>query len=237
MRVVVAALVIGLVSPKLALAHFKLTAPESLSVQNALGNPQKTAPCGQDDPSPVFTPTGALNTAVTGDMVEVTIEETVFHRGHYRIAIAADMAGLPPDPPVQAGTTACGTTTIEANPVLPLLADGVFLHTQKFTGPQTTQIQLPAGFTCNGCIMQITQFMNNHAAPCFYHHCATFTIADNPPPPIDAGVVVGDDAGVTGGSGAAGGCCSATGDRDAAWALSLVGLVMVARRRGRRSEA
>jgi hypothetical protein len=215
-----------------AAAHFRLEAPASLGNQNALGNPQKTEPCGQDDPSPVFTPTGAVNTAVTGSMVTITINETVFHPGHYRVAIAADMASLPANPPVTPGTTPCGSTVIDPAPAFPILADGVLPHTMRFAQPmQSFDVQLPAGFTCTNCVMQVTQFMSSHGAPCFYHHCATFTIADNPPPAIDAGTTPGGDAGGPG-EPQPGGCCS--GSRGGGTALlGVLVFALVARRRRR----
>src|SRR5262249_42598046 len=100
--------------------------------------------------------------------------------GHYRVAIAQDMNGLPAEPKVTAGGGyACGSTVIDPNPMLPLLADGLFVHTHAFTGPQTAKIQLPPGYTCKNCTLQVMEFMSQHGAPCFYHHCANVSIVPN----------------------------------------------------------
>jgi uncharacterized protein (TIGR03382 family) len=76
--------------------------------------------------------------------------------------------------------------------------------------------------------------MSNHAAPCFYYHCATVTISNTAPAP-DAGMVVTPDAdpGTGSGSGSnnggeiSGGC--STGN--ATGLLALLGLVGLRRRR------
>ncbi len=173
-------------APRDANAHFTLQAPACYSQQDQFGSPQKSGPCGQADPGAAMVPT---NTAyLTGGSITLTINETIPHPGHYRIAIANDMASLPAEPPVTAGSTPCGSTVIDPNPTLPVLADGVFVHTSAFSGPQTMQIPLPAGFTCDHCVLQVLEFMSNHGlnnpGGCFYHHCAIVTVADTLP---DAG--------------------------------------------------
>src|SRR5665647_145052 len=112
----------GLLAP--AAAHFKLNEPASLSTQDGIGSPQKTAPCGQDDGNPAFVPTNMVTTVQTGSMLTISINETVPHPGHYRVSIAQDMASLPADPLVTGAN--CGMTAIDPNPTLPLLADGLF---------------------------------------------------------------------------------------------------------------
>lgn len=115
------------------------------------------------------------------------------------------------------------------NPQLPLLADGVFKHTTKFTSAQTTEIQLPAGYTCDNCIVQVVEYMSNHAAPCFYYHCANVTVTSGPIPQGDAGV--GNpgtgDAGTDPGN--SGGGCATTG-RDASPLFLLFALFALRRR-------
>jgi chitin binding protein len=220
-----------------ASAHFKLIAPESRSQQDALGGPQKSEPCGLSDSSATAddtVPTNAVTTLMEGSMIDVKITETIFHPGHYRVSIAQDIASLPNDPTVTPGNGfACGSTAIDANPQLPLVADGLFVHTSSFSGSQTTKVQLPAGFTCDHCILQVVEFMGDHGlnnpGGCFYHHCAVVTISANAP---DGGVQAGDDAG-TGGGGSSGGCCS-TGSSpygNALVALLVVGGVLIRRRR------
>ncbi len=198
-----------LLTPAASHAHFRLDEPACYSIQDSFGGPQKSAPCGQADPGQPLRSTGAVTAYVQGQMITISINEMIFHPGHYRISIAQDIASLPPDPVVRTGTTACGSTDIEPNPTLPLIADGVFLHTRAFTGPQTIEIPLPPDFTCTNCILQVTEFMSNHAlnnpGGCFYHHCATITVAA----PEDAGAMPNDSAAM-GDSGADAGDASTT---------------------------
>lgn len=224
--------VLGLCS--VAEAHFVLMSPASGTEQDALGGPQKSAPCGLTDSAgnpDESTPTGAVTMVQTGSTLTITIKETIFHPGHYRVALAQDVASLPADPLVTAGATACGSTPIAPNPTLPLLADGLLLHTSNPGGiVQTMEVQLPAGFTCTNCVLQVVQFMSNHAlnnpGGCYYHHCATLTIADDAVPLVDAGNVpgeLGDD----------GGCCSADGapPYPAGFAAVVLGALLLRRRR------
>ncbi len=174
-----------------ARAHFKLMAPESWSAQNLFGDPQKSAPCGQADPGNAVEPSGQVKVLREGSVLTVTIDETIFHPGHYRISLAANQASLPPDPAVTPGSSACGSTSIEMNPTLPLLADGQLIHTAAFGEPKSIQIQLPAGLTCTNCVLQVAEFMSNHGlnnpGGCFYHHCANVTIEA-----ADAGTLAAD---------------------------------------------
>lgn len=196
--------------PTAAEAHFALQQPACYSQQNILGDPQKSEPCGQADPGNPLKETGAVTTYRAGQMITLSIKETIFHPGHYRVSLAKSIADLPSDPPVTPDMTSpCGSTKIETSPKLPLLADGVLPHTKSFTGPQTVQIQLPADFTCTKCTLQVAQFMSNHPlnnpGGCYYHHCATVTIlpADTDGgTPQDAGT--GGDASTSGDAGGAG---------------------------------
>lgn len=82
-------------------AHFKLLTPAAWVNTNDLGDPQKAGPCG-DDPKPGANE-AILSKAVTkvagGSMLPIKIQETIFHSGHYRIALAVNSrTELPPDP-------------------------------------------------------------------------------------------------------------------------------------------
>ena len=89
-----------------ARAHFILQAPASWAEQGPLGDPQKSGPCGQDDPGATAVPTGMVTSYAPGDTVTVTIGETVTHPGHYRAVLSTTgQAGLPADPQVTAGST------------------------------------------------------------------------------------------------------------------------------------
>jgi hypothetical protein len=182
---------VTLFAPGSAQAHFFLHEPPSWKSQGTLGDPQKVGPCAEEG----GTPTGVVTPFQPGETVTITLDETIFHPGHYRIALAVnDRSELPPEPPVTPGATACGSTEIQAPPVFPILADGELVHTSPFSGQETIRVTLPTNVTCEKCTLQILEFMSNHGAPCFYHHCADISI--------------GASSG-TGGSGGAGGSTTA----------------------------
>jgi MYXO-CTERM domain-containing protein len=196
-----AALGAALLSPATSEAHFVLTSPAASTEQNALGDPQKAPPCGDDNGSAVAT--GIVTTYQAGQTITVTIDETIFHPGHYRIALAVnDPSELPPEPIVTPGATACGSAPIDPAPVFPVLADGVFQHETAFTEPQSIEITLPDDVTCTHCTLQIIQFMSNHAlnnpGGCYYHHCAEIALEEGP---VAATSTSGDDAGSSDGGG------------------------------------
>lgn len=178
---------IALLLPSLAQAHFSLQQPPNFANEHGptYAGPQKSVPCGQMDTGDPFEPTNIMTNYKPGQMITITINETIFHPGHYFVQLAQNMAGLPADPTVTAGSTACGSTPVRTNPSLPLLADGLFTHTTSFSGPQTAQIKLPDGYTCQGCILQVVEFMSNHGlnpqGGCYYHHCANVNITQDAP--------------------------------------------------------
>jgi hypothetical protein len=224
-----------LLAPADAAAHFILTAPPAYSVQGTLGDPQKSAPCGQADPGTPLVANNVVTSFHAGETITVTLTEAIMHPGHYRVALANSQAELPADPPVTAGGgMACGTTVVQSPAVLPVLADGMLEHTATFNGPQSFQVTLPAGFTCTKCTLQVIEFMSNHPlnnpGGCFYHHCADVSIqAAGGTPDASTGV----DAGTTP-KPASGGCAIASrgapgGAIAIAFALSI--LVLARRRR------
>jgi MYXO-CTERM domain-containing protein len=165
--------------PAAAHAHFVLQAPAAATQQSALGDPQKAPPCG-DDGSAVAT--GEVTAYQAGETITVTIDETIYHPGHYRIALAVnDPSELPPEPVVTPDNVSpCGSAPIDPAPVFPVLADGVFVHDSQFGKPQSIDITLPDDISCTSCTLQIIQFMSNHGlndpGGCYYHHCATISI-------------------------------------------------------------
>ncbi len=168
-------------------AHFELLAPAASLVQDRLGDPQKLAPCGGTSANP-GTPTGSVNPVRGGDMLHIKLRETVFHPGHYRIALARSQAELPPDPDVTTRDTPKGPWSVSAkiaDAQPPILADGLFAHTQK-AAPDTffeTDVRVP-NIDCDGCVLQIVQFMAEHGhnkdGDYSYHHCAVLKITANP---------------------------------------------------------
>jgi hypothetical protein len=236
LHAVIVASWLGAAAP--AHAHFKLDSPASRSEQDGLGGPQKSSPCGESDVtqgSDDSTPTNIVVQLKAGGAVTVAITETITHPGHYRVALAPDMASLPPEPTVTPGAGfACGSAPIDPNPQYPVLADGLFVHTSSFNGvEQSAQVLLPAGMTCPNCVLQVIEFMGDHGlnnpGGCFYHHCSIVNItADGP----DAGVAQGD-AGTTG-SHPHGGCDAGGGSSSALLALLAITICRRSTARARR---
>jgi hypothetical protein len=175
-------------------AHFKLLEPASWIVENERGDPQKAAPCGTD-------PKAEMSKAVTqvkgGSLLHLKVTETIYHPGHYRVALAVNSREeLPPDPMTFERTTEKGPRSvwgvIQSPPQLPVLADGLFPHYTKPASPQTfeTDVQLP-NLTCPRCTLQVIQFMADHGynqpGGYSYHHCADLQSTADPAKPIDKG--------------------------------------------------
>ena len=166
-----------------ARAHFVLVAPKSSLSQGPYGDPQKVGPCGEEGGG---TPTGAVTAFRPGQTIEVTVDEKIFHPGHYRVALAVnDRSELPAEPAVTAvGSDPCGSAEIQDPPVFPILADDMLPHTEPFAEPQTFSVTLPTDVTCTRCTLQVIEYMSQHSRPCFYHHCADISIqGDSTPTP------------------------------------------------------
>ena len=152
-------------------AHFKLLEPASWLVEDDKGDPQKLAPCG-------------------GQTLKIVVEETVYHPGHYRIALARKRNLLPPDPVATMKDTERGPRSasghVEANPQPPLLVDGLWMHHEKPTTNWETAITIP-NITCEGCQLQVIEFMEEHPGVreggFSYHHCAVLNITADPAKP------------------------------------------------------
>ena len=133
--VLVSSIVVALSA--LAHAHFVLLEPASWLVENRLGDPQKLGPCGGTS-ADSGTPTNAIGKVRGGDKVHLKVQETIFHPGHYRVALAINSrAELPPDPEVTTRDTERGPWSVSAviqnPPQVPVLADGLFVHTARPT--------------------------------------------------------------------------------------------------------
>jgi len=172
----------GLWAPPVARAHFILVAPDSWMSQDGLGLPEKLGPCGNEGGG---TATGTVTAYHPGDTISVTINEVIPHPGHYRVALAVnDRSEIPAEPEVTptAGDP-CGSVAVQSPARFPILADNLLPHTHAFTAPQTFTITLPTDVTCTKCTLQVLEFMSQHSAPCFYHHCADISIQSPPEPP------------------------------------------------------
>src|SRR5688572_30518495 len=195
---IIAILIAGLAVS--ANAHFVLISPAPSLVQDRLGDPQKIAPCGGVSANPTRgtmanpgVPSGAVTNVKGGTNLPLLVQETIFHPGHYRVALARTMAQLPPDPVVTVATTEKGTRSQSAviqNPaVAPVLLDGIFAHTERPTQNFEGEIPIP-NIDCPNCVLQVIEFMADHPGIAVdgghsYHHCAILNITADPAKPID----------------------------------------------------
>ena len=174
-----------------ATAHFRLISPASWVVESNLGDPQKAGPCG----GTTGMPSNAVTPVTGGSMLRVELQETVYHPGHYRIALAVNSRDeLPADPPATTRDTEKGPWSVSApimNPVRPpVLADGLFQHTSKQAAAWTTEVRIP-NINCAKCTLQIIQFMAEHGrnkqGDFSYHHCADLRVTADASKPLDTG--------------------------------------------------
>ena len=188
-------LALGLAAlPAASQAHFRLLAPASWLVENQLGDPQKAAPCGGTN-ADFGKPTYAVTDAKGGTALHVKVQETVYHPGFYRVALAVNSpTELPVDPKAQTMTNEKGVVVSVSgevmNPVAPpVLADGLFPHNAKTDQPFETDVTLP-NINCKSCTLQVIQFMEQHGVnnpgQFSYHHCAVLRITADPAKPLDA---------------------------------------------------
>ena len=146
------------------------------------------------------TPTGIVNSAVGGSKLHIKVQETIYHPGFYRVALAVKSVDeLPPDPVAVTRETEKGPWSIsgamQSNPQVPVLADGLFVHHARPAAgtqlpPNETDVQLP-NINCEKCTLQIVQFMEDHGynkdGGYTYHHCADIKITADPAKPVDKG--------------------------------------------------
>jgi hypothetical protein len=177
-----------------ASAHFILVSPDSWLVENVLGDPQKAGPCGGASADP-GTPTGKVTAMRGGDTLHIKVKETIYHPGHYRVALAVlDRKELPADPEATTREGPRGPISVSGKidpaPKPPVLVDGLFIHNAR---PQTeweTDVKLP-NINCDKCTVQIIQFMEEHGlnkdGDFTYHHCADLKLTANPALPLDTG--------------------------------------------------
>ena len=181
----------AVVAAPMVSAHFKMLSPAGWIVEDLRGDPQKIAPCGGTN-ADAGTPTGAVTPVKGGGRLTISIDETIFHPGHFRIALARSRDALPADPEVTMQETERGprsrSAKIETNPQPPILLDGLWPHTERPTAPYGMYLEVP-NINCEGCVLQIIQFMANHPGVreggFSYHHCAVLNITADPEKPID----------------------------------------------------
>ena len=187
-------------------AHFKLLEPASWIVEDERGDPQKLGPCGGDPRGENDELLTGIVTKVTGgSMLHIKIQETIYHSGHYRVALAVNSRNeLPPDPITFEKYTDRGVysvwAAIQSPPQIPVIADGLFQHypaagepasalPETPMAPWETDIELP-NVDCENCTLQVLQFMADHGynqpGGYGYHHCADLQITADPSKPIDS---------------------------------------------------
>lgn len=175
--------------------HFRLLEPASWLVEDQRGDPQKAGPCGGSNND-----WGEASYAVTevtgGSMLPLSVEETIYHPGHYRVALAINSpTELPPDPETTTVDSERGPRSVSAviqDPVEPpVIVDGLWEHYERAENPVfETEIRIP-NVNCDRCILQVIQWMAEHAynnpGGYTYHHCAHLQITADPNLPIDTG--------------------------------------------------
>ena len=193
LRVAATAAAVLVFVPAVMHAHFKLLEPASWLIEDERGDPQKAGPCGGTN-ADYGKPSYAVTPAVGGSTLHIKVMETIYHPGHYRVALAVNSpTELPVDPKATTETTERGPRSVSAeiqNPVqMPVLADGLFVHQAKADGPFETDVTLP-NIGCKRCTLQVIEFMEQHAVNnpgmFTYHHCAVVQITPDPKKPIDA---------------------------------------------------
>ena len=185
--------VVAMVAP-FASAHFHLLEPQSWLVEATNGDPQKLGPCGGTTANAGM-PSGIVNQVRGGQKLHIKLQETVFHPGHYRVALAVNSRDeLPADPQAVTRDGDKGPQSVSAPiqnpPKIPVLADGLFVHTTRSADPFETDVQIP-NINCPKCTLQIVEFMAEHGVNkdggFFYHHCAEMQITADASRPIDRG--------------------------------------------------
>jgi hypothetical protein len=179
-----------------ASAHFKLMEPASWLIENERGDPQKAGPCGGSN-TDWGKPSYIISKVTGGQKLHIKVQETVYHPGHYRVALAVNSpTELPLDPEVTTKDSDRGPQSVSAaiqkSSQIPVLADGLFVHSTRPAKPDVfeTDVQLP-NINCKSCTLQVVQFMAEHAfnnpGGYSYHHCANLQITADPSKPLDQG--------------------------------------------------
>lgn len=178
-------------------AHFKLLEPASWLIESDRGDPQKAGPCGGSN-TDWGKPSYIVTRAVGGQTLHLKLQETIYHPGHYRVALAVNSpTELPLDPQTTTRDSERGPWSVSAAiqdpPQIPVLADGLFVHSTKPAAPPPpfeADIQLP-NINCRKCTLQVIQFMAEHAfnnpGGYSYHHCAHLQITADSSKPLDKG--------------------------------------------------
>ncbi len=143
------------VTPTVMYAHFRLLEPSSWLVEDARGDPQKAGPCGGTN-ADWGKPSYVVTKVTGGQKLHIRVQETIYHPGHYRVALAVNSpTELPRDPEVVTVDRAdrgreSVSATIQDPPQTPVLADGLWVHKAKVEAPWETDVLLP-NVSCRKC--------------------------------------------------------------------------------------
>jgi len=180
--------------PAMSQAHFRLLAPASWIEESNLGDPQKGGPCGGTN-ADYGKPTYAVTNVKGGTALHIKVQETIYHPGHYRVALAVNSPNeLPVDPkPVEMRNERGAMMSVSAevmNPVAaPVLLDGLWTHQTRTADAFEADVTIP-NINCKACTLQVIQFMEQHPqnnpGNYTYHHCAVLHVTADPAKPIDA---------------------------------------------------
>src|SRR5258706_6565504 len=111
--------------PAVMHAHFKLLEPASWLIEDQRGDPQKAGPCGGTN-TDYGKPSYTVNKATGGQRLHIKVQETIYHPGHYRIALAVNSpTELPVDPEATTVASDPGPRSVSARiqdpPQIPVL--------------------------------------------------------------------------------------------------------------------
>jgi hypothetical protein len=165
-------------------AHFKLLTPTSWLNEDTVGGPQKGSPCGPggmgllgDDVQPVPT-NGMVSEVHAGDTILVDMQETVYHPGYFRIALAEDRKTFTIPPVSNPMSCDLDLTAVPTGSHDNVLMDGLFKET-AMTGSNRHLMQMVKipDKPCDKCTLQVVQVMYRHGlSSCYYYHCADLRI-------------------------------------------------------------
>ena len=134
-RLVLASAAVVVLAQVVADAHFRLLEPISWLIEDERGDPQKAGPCGGSN-TDWGKPSDVIGQATGGQKLHIKVQETIYHPGHYRVALAVNTpTELPLDPKTETKTTDHGPWSVSAEiqnpPQIPVLADGLFVHSTR----------------------------------------------------------------------------------------------------------
>ena len=173
---------------------FGQTPPPNLEIHDIQGVKSTTAATVSPYVGQKVATTGVVTAVPGGELLKIKVKETIYHPGHFRVALAVlDRSELPADPEDMTRDTPHGPMSVsgkvDPNPKPPVIMDGIFDH-HVFVAHKEfeTEVHIP-NINCDHCTLQVIQFMEEHPVNkdgrFTYHHCADLKVTANPHLPID----------------------------------------------------